>query len=455
MKRINSFEEFNMLLEGVVPGQTGVMGEPKLDKAAELIAKYINKKVGGDFKKFPFITYYNNTPGIMFYSNKGEQAFRVGGKGNERGPGIVGQLDWFEKFYSDNATFSITSEEFPIIQLVGEFAKLIKDKRYAKEAMNESALFEGALYEARRALTGDEIKQIGQKLANGESAKEISRDLGVPYGQILKIKRGEVMVETKEPTVEQNMQTLDDKVKFLEETMNDIYDISRAVAAGAFNSLLISGRAGTGKTFSVEKAMKDEGLIEGDDWMKVSGSVSTIMMYKAMYQFKDKVLVFDDCDAVFSNEDGRNILKAALDTKKIRKISYMKKLKMLYDPKDFDNDPEGEFNAVESGLIPNRFDFAGRIVFISNLQKTKIDPDGAIRSRSILVDVNPDDATLMERLKVLLPHLEPRDMPMADKEEIYEFMQSAKDVSMRTFVKAAGFKVAGLSNWQRMAKRYL
>jgi len=26
---------------------------------------------------------------------------------------------------------------------------------------------------------------------------------------------------------------------------------------------------------------------------------------------------------------------------------------------------------------------------------------------------------------------------------------------MRTFVKAAGFKAAGLKNWERMAKRYL
>jgi hypothetical protein len=133
----------------------------------------------------------------------------------------------------------------------------------------------------------------------------------------------------------------------------------------------------------------------------------------------------------------------------------MKKVGMLFDPKDYENDPEGEFNALESGLIPNKFDFAGRVIFISNLDKQKADPDGAIRSRSILVDVNPDDATLMERMRVLLPHLEPRDMPMKDKEEIYEFMKSANDVSMRTFVKAAGFKMAGLDNWKRMASRYL
>ena len=174
-----------------------------------------------------------------------------------------------------------------------------------------------------------------------------------------------------------------------------------------------------------------------------------------MFQYRNKVLVFDDCDAVFRDENGRNILKAALDTKKIRRISYLKKSGLVFDPKDFEMDPEGEFNMIENGMVPAYFDFAGRVIFISNLAKDKADPDGAIRSRSILIDVNPDDVTLMERIKTLLPYLEPKDMPMKDKEEIYEFMKKANDVSMRTFVKAAGFKVAGLPNWERMSKRYL
>jgi len=221
------------------------------------------------------------------------------------------------------------------------------------------------------------------------------------------------------------------------------------------NSLMISGRAGTGKTYNVTKALDDEGLVSDDDYIVVSGAVSTVIMYKKLYQYRNKVLVFDDCDAVFRDENGRNILKAALDSKKVRRISYLKKSSMVFDPKDYEMDPEGEFNAVENGLVPAYFDFSGRVVFISNLPKDKADPDGAIRSRSILVDVNPDDATLMERIKTLLPYLEPRDLPLNEKEEIFEFMKKANDVSMRTFVKAAGFKQAGLPNWERMSRRYL
>jgi hypothetical protein len=174
-----------------------------------------------------------------------------------------------------------------------------------------------------------------------------------------------------------------------------------------------------------------------------------------LFQYNDKVLVFDDCDAVFRDENGRNILKAALDTKKVRKISYLKKIKDIYDPLMYENDPDGELDAIERGEIPAYFNFTGRVVFISNLPKDKADPDGAIRSRSILIDVSPDDATLMERMRVLLPQLEPMELPLKDKEEIFEFMKSSKNVSMRTFVKAAGFKLAGLPNWKRMAERYV
>ena len=107
--------------------------------------------------------------------------------------------------------------------------------------------------------------------------------------------------------------------------MEDIYQISRRVGAGAFNSLFISGRAGTGKTYNVERALRDEGLTEDQDYVLVSGAASVIMMYKKFYQYRTGTLVFDDCDAVFRDENGRNLMKAALDTKSVRKISYLKR----------------------------------------------------------------------------------------------------------------------------------
>lgn len=451
MKHIISYTDFIRINESSLNPIDFVKSEVKLNQAADIITSFLNKKTRKDFKKFPFIVNSNGIPGIMLYSSKDNSAVRIGG-GTGAFPGVISQLDYFSDGASHVATFSISSKMFPIVVLLNEFAKLINDPAYNREI---ETLTESNINESAKPLSSDEQREILSRLNKGESSAGISRDLGVSYGAILQLKRNVNIPEDESPAVRKNENTLADKVKLLDETLDDLYQITRKVAAGAFNSLMVSGRAGTGKSHFVTKGLKDEGLVEDDDYIVVSGAVSVIMMYKKLFQYRTKTLVFDDCDAVFRDETGRNILKAALDTKKIRRISYLKKTGLVFDPKDFENNPEGEFLAIENGLVPGYFDFAGRVIFISNLPKDKADPDGAIRSRSILVDINPDDMTLMERIKLLLPELEPREMSIEDKTEIYEFMKRAKDVSMRTFVKAAGFKSAGLPNWERMAQRYL
>lgn len=428
---------------------------PKLDKAADLVATFVNKKTGLDFKKFPFTVFYTvdgiTSEGVMFYSNKSDAAFRV--TGSRPGvPGLIGALEFSNDHASGMVDFSVSSDHFPIVSLLNEFVLLVNDKSYAAQVAEALEIVEES---SKYSFSSAQIKQIEGMLSKGTPATQIAEELAVPYRAIVKLKRNLNSAEGPMAAEKENEMTLQDKVKYFDETMEDIYQISRRVAAGAFNSLFISGRAGTGKTYNVERAMKDEGLIDEDDYILVSGAVSPIMMYKKMYQYRNKTLIFDDCDSVFRDENGRNMLKAALDTKKIRKISWLKKSSIVFDPIDVQDNPEAEFNMLEQGLVPAYFEFAGRVIFISNLKKDVADPDGAIRSRSILIDVDPDDATLMERMKILLPHLEPRELPLADKEEIFEFMKEAKDISMRTFVKAAGFKLAGLSNWKRMASRYL
>ncbi len=420
---------------------------PSLNKAATIIARFVNKKTKKDFKKFPFEMITDMGSGVMFYSSKSTEAFMVTAAA-AKNPGIVGSIIYFSDAANSTSDFSISSETFPIVKLVGEFVRLM-DKKYVA-SIQESMLLERR---TKRAFSKEEIKMIEAKLQAGMAVNKIADELEVPYSSIMNIKKGQQVAVKPTAAETQNDMTLNDKVKYLEETMEDIYEISRRVAAGAFNSLFISGRAGTGKTYNVERAMKDEGLVDEEDYVMVSGAASVIMMYKKFYQYRNKTLIFDDCDAVFRDENGRNLMKAALDTKKVRKVSYLKKTKAVYDPKDVS--PEEAFNLEESGVVPNSFEFAGRVIFISNLEKEKADPDGAIRSRSILVDVNPDDATLMERMERLLPHLEPTEMPLKEKEEIYEFMKNANDISMRTFVKAAGLKMSGLPNWQRAATRYL
>ena len=63
--------------------------------------------------------------------------------------------------------------------------------------------------------------------------------------------------------------------------------------------------------------------------------------------------------------------------------------------------------------------------------------------------------TIMERMKRLIKFMEPLDMPIEEKEEVFEYIKDSKNVSMRTFVKAACFKQTGVKNWKRILERYL
>ena len=92
----------------------------------------------------------------------------------------------------------------------------------------------------KRAFSKEEIKMIEAKLAAGMAVNKIADELEVPYSSIMNIKKGQQVVVKPTAAETQNDMTLNDKVKYLEETMEDIYEISRRVAAGAFNSLFIS-----------------------------------------------------------------------------------------------------------------------------------------------------------------------------------------------------------------------
>jgi hypothetical protein len=453
MRLVKTYEEF--LNEKYNPLNESFQGlNNRFTKSAEIIRNYISKKSRTRYNIYPFPVTHTidgqTSVGIMLYTDSNESAIKItqGSSGN-----VIKSIEYYSKHYSDKVDFQVSSDTFPIIKLLNEFIRLM-DPRYNR-SINESVYEGHGLELINESLDKSTIQEIENMLDRDISARQISEELGVPYKKILRLRRNLNSSENVSRVEVNNTQTLEDKVKLLDELMEDIYDISRKVAAGAFNSLFISGRAGTGKTFNVERGLKDEGLDEGDDFIVVSGAASVIMIYKTLFQFNGKTIVFDDCDSVFKDQDGRNIFKSALDTKKVRQISYLKRSSMVYDVVELQDKPEEEFNAIESGLVPNRFDFTGRVIFISNLDKEKADPDGAIRSRSILIDVAPDDMTLMERMKRMLPKLEPHDMPLKDKEEIFDFLKDSKNVSMRTFVKAAGFKTAGLKNWKRMAERYL
>lgn len=116
------------------------------------------------------------------------------------------------------------------------------------------------------------------------------------------------------------------------ESFDQIEAFTKSVINGRRMGLLITGDPGVGKTFTVQK-MLDKA---GSHYEEFKGNIkSATNLYSLLFDNNDpnKILVFDDCDSVLQDEAQTEILKGALDDKKIRLISYI--AKNLMTPEEY------------------------------------------------------------------------------------------------------------------------
>ena len=131
-----------------------------------------------------------------------------------------------------------------------------------------------------------------------------------------------VKVTKREETDEETIERLRERFDMLE-------DMTKATKKGDVRAMIVSGPPGVGKSHGVEKVLGKHDLIatlgeKPPKYEVVKGAMSAIGLYCKLYKMadKDNVIVFDDCDSIFSDELSLNILKAALDSKKTRRIHW-------------------------------------------------------------------------------------------------------------------------------------
>ena len=164
------------------------------------------------------------------------------------------------------------------------------------------------------------------------------------------------LVEVTVPTV---IQESDEEVmNRIEQRFDILHQMTRATISGDVRAMIVVGPPGVGKSYGVEFELEKSGLFDKISGKKikyevVKGAMTPIGLYCTLYRHSDanNVLVFDDCDSVFQDELALNILKAALDSGKKRKIHWNSDSAMLRR--------EG---------VPDVFDFNGGCIFITNLK---------------------------------------------------------------------------------------
>ena len=219
---------------------------------------------------------------------------------------------------------------------------------------------------------------------------------------------------------------------------NNLERLTKMVGRGIQPSLVITGMAGVGKTHLVKETLKQMGLRESYEFEHFKGKATAAGLFITLYQISDKIVVLDDCDSVFKDDDAVNILKAALDSYDTRKISYISSKQL----KDEFGDP-----------IPAHFEFTGRIIFISNINQSRLDE--AIRSRSFVADVDLTTDQMFTRMAQLMPKMESR-IPLAAKEQALQLMRELNEefdgleINLRSFIKAARICAMGFEDPKMM-----
>jgi len=264
--------------------------------------------------------------------------------------------------------------------------------------------------------------------------------------------RGEIYLKTDQ---EEEVEKEDEHIPY-EDTLEHLQGLVVALIKGSTNALFVAGKGGTGKTQTVERVLHENGLTDGKGYFKNSGSASASGVYTLLYHHRNDIILFDDSDGALRDIDARNLIKAATDTKKVRKLVWNKKSSFIFNPDE--EDPAAYEDDLS--MAPQYFDFKGRIIFISNLPLNQLDPDGALRTRAFVINVNPTDDEMYNHMGKILMDIKLEDgltLDRAKREHVLQVVKSSKrkgDVSLRKLVRALNLAASEAPNWEKLVELY-
>lgn len=232
----------------------------------------------------------------------------------------------------------------------------------------------------------------------------------------------------------------------------EILDVlAEACTCGNSRALIVSGPAGLGKSFTVEKRLS-EWDPEMDNHTIIKGYVRATGLVKLLYSYREegKVIVFDDADAIFFDDTSLNLLKAVCDTTETRRVSWLSEGKLV-------DDDTGE-------LVPRTFDFNGTIIFITNYdfdaminKGHKLAPHlNAMVSRAHYIDLAMKSRRdYLVRIRQVIKQGLLKNLNDEEQKDVTDFIDNNNDrlreLSLRMALKLGALRKNG-KNWEKLAK---
>ena len=226
--------------------------------------------------------------------------------------------------------------------------------------------------------------------------------------------------------------------------------LTRGCISNDIRSMIVVGAPGVGKTFTVESILETTPDLK---YEIVKGGLSAVELYKMGYRNRrpGSVVVIDDADSIFSDEEGLSILKAMCDSSSTRRVSWMK-----------------DSSTLREDDVPQTYDFQGSFIFISNIDFQRyIDTGGnkyvvhfeALMSRSLYLDLRVHDR---QAISLWVEHVATHGKMFAKENvseavgrDILAFLKKNRDdlreYSLRTAVKLCGLAKSH-HDWKDMAQ---
>jgi len=263
---------------------------------------------------------------------------------------------------------------------------------------------------------------------------------------------------TATPKVVTPVETDDEAMNRIATRFEILDEMSKACIDGEIRAMIVSGPPGVGKSFGVETQLEKASMFDKLAGKRVrfeivKGAMTALGLYAQLYKYSDKknVLVFDDCDSVFMDDLALNILKAALDSGKRRRICW-----------------NSDSSLLRREGIPDSFEFNGSAIFITNLKFDNIkskklqDHLEALQSRCHFLDLTIDsERDKMLRIKQVHRDADgglfaDYDFVNNEGEEVLDFMWEKKsqlrELSLRMALKIADLVKISPKNWKILAE---
>jgi hypothetical protein len=257
----------------------------------------------------------------------------------------------------------------------------------------------------------------------------------------------------KRAQLDETLGTISDRIT---RTFAVLERVGNSVVDGTVRSVIISGATGCGKTHTLERILAEAQSQERIRWHTIRGTISGIALYQELHEYRHQrsVLMLDDCDAIFSDLEAVNLLKAALDTRRVRTVHWNKESRVLMD-----------------AGIERSFDFDGAVVFITNTDFTRAIEENrkmtphyqALLSRCMYLDVGIHNRReILVRIGQVVfsrEFLEEHQITRRDAETMLKWitthLSSIRVLSIRTMVSLAQLMRSSGSDWENMAEAML